>query len=402
MAHCRACLLKILFAGQLWEGEAGGGGVRGRLPGRVRDAAPARARRRRAPVQVLPGRLAGAQRLTLDAFRGRHYSQLNASVLQCQCATCKQRLHREIGVPSLCGGQCRWVKLQYELGSLVHCYPAHTRTCPCAAQSKHVVAGAVGLLCLWYISQFPGTPMRRCAPELRSVNSLPRIPVRRCTPCGPTGAGSCWPAWSARARATVHEVTAPYPRAQVHFMWPNGRGELLAGLERGRPSYGRLVALLQGVPGSRAARTWVDRVNPFTRGLGAGPAYERAAGGAFYGEAADGADAGARGFARAGGPAVAAADTLAPGPRSAQEGSAGFEPGSGGAESGAGGAVSVADAQAAARAATDATRFGEVDIITGQPVRDLKMEPVMALRRWLRASGASGSFDDDVRPNSLQ
>ena len=193
-------------------------------------------------------------------------------------------------------------------------------------------------------------------------------------------------------------------------MWPNGRGELLAGLERARPSYGRLVALLQGVPGSRAARTWVDRVNPFTRGLSAGPAYERAAGGAFYGEAADGADAGARGFARAGGPAVAAADTLAPGLLSAQEGSAGFELGSGGAESGAGGAgvtvaavaVSVADAQAAARAATDATRFGEVDIITGQPVRDLKMEPVMALRRWLRASGASGSFDDDVRPNSLQ
>lgn len=196
-------------------------------------------------------------------------------------------------------------------------------------------------------------------------------------------------------------------------MWPNGRGELLAGLERGRPSYGRLVALLQGVPGSRAARTWVDRVNPFARGLGAGPAYERGgAGGAFYGEALDGADAGVRGFGRvSGGPAAAAQAALAPALLAAQEGSVGFELGSGSAENGvaaAGGAVaavtvSVADAQAAARAATDATRFGEVDIITGQPVRDLKMEPVMALRRWLRASGASGSFDDsDVRPNSLQ
>ncbi len=40
--------------------------------------------------------------------------------------------------------------------------------------------------------------------------------------------------------------------AQVHFMWPNGRGQLLAGLERARPGYGRLVALLQGVPGSQA------------------------------------------------------------------------------------------------------------------------------------------------------
>lgn len=193
-------------------------------------------------------------------------------------------------------------------------------------------------------------------------------------------------------------------------MWPNGRGELLAGLERARPSYGRLVALLQGVPGSRAARTWVDRVNPFARGLGPGPAYERAAGGAFYGEALDGYDAGARGFARAGGPAAAPQDALAPGLLAAREGGTGFDVGSGSTESsvaGAGGAVaaitvSVADAQAAARAATDATRFGEVDIITGQPVRDLKMEPVMALRRWLRASGASGSFDDDVRPNSLQ
>ncbi|KAK9840583.1 hypothetical protein WJX81_002940 [Elliptochloris bilobata] len=124
---------------------------------------------------------------------------------------------------------------------------------------------------------------------------------------------------------------------QVHFMWPNGRGELLTGLERARPGYGRLVALLQRVPGSQAARTWVDRVNPFARGLGSAQPYER-----------------------------------------------------------------PADAQAAARAATDATRFGEVDIITGQPVRDLKMEPVMALRRWLHgSSGGSGSFDDDTKPNSL-
>ena len=192
-------------------------------------------------------------------------------------------------------------------------------------------------------------------------------------------------------------------------MWPNGRGELLAGLERARPSYARLVSLLQGVPGSRAARTWVDRVNPFTRGLGSVPVYEREAGGAFYGEALDSYGAGARGSPRVGHPALAAQGAPAPAVLVPREGSAGLgRPGS--AEGGAGGAgsavaadtVSIADAQAAARAATDATRFGEVDIITGQPVRDLKMEPVMALRRWLRASGASGSFDEDVKPNSLQ
>jgi hypothetical protein len=53
--------------------------------------------------------------------------------------------------------------------------------------------------------------------------------------------------------------------AQVHFIWPNGRGALLAGVERARPSYERLLALLRSVPGSKASQSWVDRVNPFTR-----------------------------------------------------------------------------------------------------------------------------------------
>jgi hypothetical protein len=54
-------------------------------------------------------------------------------------------------------------------------------------------------------------------------------------------------------------------RAQVHFIWPNGRGALLAGVDRARPSYERLLSLLQSVPGSKASRSWVDRVNPFNR-----------------------------------------------------------------------------------------------------------------------------------------
>lgn len=57
-----------------------------------------------------------------------------------------------------------------------------------------------------------------------------------------------------------------FPSAwQVHFIWPNGRGALLTGIEKARPSYERLLSVLRGVPGSKASRSWVDRVNPFSR-----------------------------------------------------------------------------------------------------------------------------------------
>ena len=52
---------------------------------------------------------------------------------------------------------------------------------------------------------------------------------------------------------------------QVHFIWPNGRGALLTGIEKARPSYERLLSVLQGVPGAKASQSWVDRVNPFSR-----------------------------------------------------------------------------------------------------------------------------------------
>lgn len=51
----------------------------------------------------------------------------------------------------------------------------------------------------------------------------------------------------------------------MHFIWPNGRGALLTGIEKERPSYERLLSVLQSVPGSKASRSWVDRVNPFSR-----------------------------------------------------------------------------------------------------------------------------------------
>lgn len=50
----------------------------------------------------------------------------------------------------------------------------------------------------------------------------------------------------------------------MHFIWPNGKGALLTGIEKERPSYERLLSALQGIPGSKASRSWVDRVNPFS------------------------------------------------------------------------------------------------------------------------------------------
>ena len=60
-------------------------------------------------------------------------------------------------------------------------------------------------------------------------------------------------------------VLKALPGAQVHFIWANGQGALLAGVEKTRPSYERLLQLLRSVPGSKASRSWVDRVNPFNR-----------------------------------------------------------------------------------------------------------------------------------------
>ena len=70
------------------------------------------------------------------------------------------------------------------------------------------------------------------------------------------------------AKDTARGIGQPcrcFPGAwQVHFVWPNGKGALLTGIEKERPSYERLLSALQGVPGSKASRSWVDRVNPFS------------------------------------------------------------------------------------------------------------------------------------------
>jgi hypothetical protein len=53
--------------------------------------------------------------------------------------------------------------------------------------------------------------------------------------------------------------------AQVHFMWPNGKGHLLAGTEEERPCYDRILELLRRVPGSQASRSWLDRISASLR-----------------------------------------------------------------------------------------------------------------------------------------
>ena len=53
--------------------------------------------------------------------------------------------------------------------------------------------------------------------------------------------------------------------------------------------------------------------------------------------------------------------------------------------------------QARLERAGAADRFGEVDIITGRPVRDLKLDPVLQLARWQRSLFGSrdASVDED-------
>jgi len=47
---------------------------------------------------------------------------------------------------------------------------------------------------------------------------------------------------------------------QVHYVWPNGKGHRLLSVEEEPPTYQKLLAMLQAVPGSKASRSWVERV----------------------------------------------------------------------------------------------------------------------------------------------
>lgn len=51
--------------------------------------------------------------------------------------------------------------------------------------------------------------------------------------------------------------------------------------------------------------------------------------------------------------------------------------------------------QARLERASAADRFGEVDIITGRPVRDLKLDPVLQLAQWQRSFFGSRDADEE-------
>ena len=128
---------------------------------------------------------------------------------------------------------------------------------------------------------------------------------------------------------------------QTHYMWPNGKGHLLIAADASRPTYDRVAALVRRVPGSRSGRPWTARLG------GALPRVEEEV------------------VARAAvpPPPPAAATTAPPAtPRS-------FDPAS--------------------------DRFA-VDIITGAPVRDVRLDPVLQWARWV-GGGEGGRSDERAR-----
>ncbi|BDA48311.1 probable APETALA2-like protein 2 at N-terminal half [Coccomyxa sp. Obi] len=165
---------------------------------------------------------------------------------------------------------------------------------------------------------------------------------------------------------------------QVHFIWANGQGALLAGVEKVRPSYERLLELLRSVPGSKASRSWVDRVNPFNRlGLGGSASIEELL------AAREAAERRLRASQTGLRPPIAATGSRMP------------ALGSGLLEE-ARASSSAAPDQARLERAGAADRFGEVDIITGRPVRDLKLDPVLQLAQWQRSFFGSRDVSVDA------
>ena len=99
---------------------------------------------------------------------------------------------------------------------------------------------------------------------------------------------------------------------QVHYVWPNGKGDLLVAAERTRPPYDRLLSVVKRVPGSRASRPWLSLLGggggkraPKTGGVGAGRGGAGRRGGGGFGERAvrgATAAAGSGGSSASGGP----------------------------------------------------------------------------------------------------
>lgn len=190
---------------------------------------------------------------------------------------------------------------------------------------------------------------------------------------------------------------------QLHFMWPNGKGYLLAGTEAERPSYDRILDLLRRVPGSQASQSWLDRISATLRapparlidarpsptsgrGAQSAPVSSREVAGLDAGTLAR--EQGSVAGAGAGGPASQG---------SRKNGHGGVQPDGFGEEvmllleAGNGEAAweGEGEEEEAARRRRESL---EIDIITGQPVRDIRMEPVLQMARWQKAffGGAGG------------
>ena len=184
-----------------------------------------------------------------------------------------------------------------------------------------------------------------------------------------------------------HAAGGPW---QTHAVWPNGRGAALVGTDEARPSYARLAELAATVPGVR--RGWAGLLD------GGKQAAAQAGGGGGSGSGGAGAGGGAGGGLPAGWEASALPSALPPPPpvpntRYRRPRAATAEKAA--PEERASAAAPAAPAAPAAEPAAPPPSAGadEDDDPTGawQPAaRDVRMDPVMAVARWLGSGGEGG------------
>lgn len=65
---------------------------------------------------------------------------------------------------------------------------------------------------------------------------------------------------SGRAPQYVDLARHSFLWLQVHYVWPNKRGQVLVSADDDPPTYERLLELVRSVPGSMSSRSWVERV----------------------------------------------------------------------------------------------------------------------------------------------
>eukprot|EP00884_Botryococcus_braunii_P002887 jgi/Botrbrau1/1259/Bobra.0163s0052.1 len=190
---------------------------------------------------------------------------------------------------------------------------------------------------------------------------------------------------------------------QVHFIWPNGKGHLLAGTQEERPSYDRILDLLRRVPGSQASQSWIDRISATLRApppilLNASPPsgpQSLDAGSSSTPALAVATPPGGEGDERRRTRAESStlgAETKGPKLSGARQGTEVELEGLGEEASlmlelGNGEAAWEADGEETGAS----RRIMDIDIITGQPVRDIRMEPVLQMARWQKAIFGNGN-----------